>query len=61
MRLSLLATTFLAAPALLAGCTRGDTTAPATSAATAEQTETVSQAAVGPVTPADAPKAQLGT
>ena len=58
MRLSLLATTFLAAPVLIAGCTRADTSAPETSLA---QTEAVEQAAVGPVTPADAPKAQLGT
>lgn len=58
MRLSLLATSFLAAPALLAGC--AETTPPAATAASPEQTETVGQAAVGQVSPADAPKAQLG-
>ncbi|MDV3456380.1 M13 family metallopeptidase [Sphingomonas sp. HF-S4] len=58
MRLPLLATTFLAAPALLAGCTCGETPPPEAAAA---QTATVSQAAVGPVAPADAPRPQLGT
>lgn len=58
MRLPLLATTFLAAPALLAGCTRGDAPPPIAEAA---QTATVAQAAVGPVAPADAPKPQIGT
>jgi putative endopeptidase len=59
MRLSLLATSFLAAPALLAGCTRGETPPPA---AVAEQTATVSQAAVGPVNPpSDVPRAQIGS
>lgn len=58
MRLSLLATTFLAAPALLTGCTRGDTPPPE---AVAAQTATVSQAAVGPVAPATtAPRPQIG-
>ena len=57
MRLPLLATTFLAAPALLAGCTRADTPPPE---AVAAQTATVSQAAVGPVAPATAPRPQLG-
>jgi len=57
MRLPLLATTFLAAPALLAGCTRGETPPPE---AVAAQTATVSQAAVGPVAPATAPKPQIG-
>lgn len=58
MRISLLATSFLAAPVLLAGCTQGDTPPPAS---VAEQTATVSQVAVGPVAPADAPRPQLGT
>ncbi|WBY08801.1 M13 family metallopeptidase [Sphingomonas sp. 7/4-4] len=57
MRLSLLATTFLAAPALLAGCTRGETPPPE---AVAAQTATVAQASVGPVAPATAPRPQLG-
>ncbi|NIJ18603.1 putative endopeptidase [Sphingomonas naasensis] len=57
MRLPLLATTFLAAPALLAGCTRGETPPPE---AVAAQTATVSQAAVGPVAPATAPRPQIG-
>jgi putative endopeptidase len=56
MRL-LLATTFLAAPALLAGCTTGE----APPASEAGQTATVSQAAVGPVTPAAAPRPQIGS
>ena len=58
MRFSLLATSFLAAPVLLAGCTQGDTPPPAS---VAEQTATVSQVAVGPVAPASAPRPQLGT
>jgi putative endopeptidase len=58
MRISLLATSFLAAPVLLAGCTQGDTPPPAS---VAEQTATVSQVAVGPVAPADTPRPQLGT
>jgi putative endopeptidase len=56
MRLNLLATTFLA-PVLLAGCNHGDTPPPA---AVAEQTATVSQVAVGPVSPATAPRPQIG-
>ncbi|TGX55873.1 M13 family peptidase [Sphingomonas gei] len=57
MRLPLLATTFLAAPALLAGCMRAATPPPE---AVAAQTATVSQAAVGPVAPASAARPQLG-
>lgn len=57
MRLPLLATTFLAAPALLAGCTRGDTPQPEVAA----QTATVSQAAVGPVAPATTLRPQIGS
>src|SRR3954468_720714 len=56
MRL-LLATTFLAAPALLAGCTHADRPS---AAAEAAQTATVSQIAVGPVAPASAPRPQIG-
>src|SRR5690349_8630178 len=58
MRLSLLATTVLAAPVILTGCMRGETPPPA---AVAAQTATVSQAAVGPVAPATtAPRPQIG-
>ncbi|UYY59057.1 M13 family metallopeptidase [Sphingomonas sp. S2-65] len=58
MRLSLLATSFLAAPVLLAGCTQSDTPPPAS---VAEQTATVSQVAVGPVAPSNSARPQLGT
>ncbi|HVJ02248.1 MAG TPA: M13 family metallopeptidase [Sphingomonas sp.] len=55
MRLPLLATTFLAAPALLAGCTRADNPSPNV----AEQSPAVVQAAVA--TPPAAPKPTFGS
>ncbi|WP_188054979.1 M13 family metallopeptidase [Sphingosinithalassobacter sp. CS137] len=58
MRRLLLATTLFATPALLAGCTRAERPAPA---AVAQQTQTVGEAAVGPVTPAPAPAPQIGS
>ena len=53
MRLSLLATTFLAAPVLLAGCTRADTAAPEAAAPAAA-------AEPAPAAPEPAPKPQIG-
>lgn len=55
MRLPLLATTFLAAPALLAGCTRGETQPPAVT-----QAAPLSQAAIAVAPAVAAPRPEIG-